>query len=114
MSTPSLPSDPGRFPTTRMRRNRRAAWSRRLVAENSLSVDDLIWPVFVIHGEGKREPVASMPGVERLSVDLLVEAVAGAAGLGIPAVALFPKTDAKLKTDDAAEAFNADNLVCRA
>ncbi|MGC1272106.1 MAG: porphobilinogen synthase [Planctomycetaceae bacterium] len=114
MTASRLPPDPGRFPSTRLRRNRRAAWSRRLVAENVLTVDDLIWPVFVIDGQGNRESVASMPGVERLSVDLLVEAVGEAAGLGIPAIALFPKTDPKLKTDDAAEAFNADNLVCRA
>jgi len=113
MSAPRLPADPGRYPTTRLRRNRRTPWSRRLVAENSLSVSDLIWPAFVIDGQGRREAVASMPGVERLSVDLLVEAVSQAAGLGIPAVALFPKTDPKLKTEDAAEAFNGDNLVCR-
>jgi porphobilinogen synthase len=112
--TPRLPADPGRFPTTRLRRNRRTGWSRRLVAENALSANDLIWPVFVIDGQNRREPVASMPGVERLSVDLLVEAVGQAAGLGIPAVALFPKTDPSLKTDDAAEAFNPQNLVCRA
>jgi porphobilinogen synthase len=112
--TPRLPADPGRFPTTRLRRNRRTGWSRRLVAENALSANDLIWPVFVIDGQNRREPVASMPGVERLSVDLLVEAVGQAAGLGIPAVALFPKTEPSLKTDDAAEAFNPQNLVCRA
>ena len=79
-----------------------------------LTAADLIWPAFVIDGDGKREPVASMPGVERLSVDRLVEAVGLAADLGIPAVALFPKTDPALKTEDAAEAFNSENLVCRA
>jgi porphobilinogen synthase len=109
-----MPFQPGKFPSTRLRRNRRTAWSRRLVAENVLTVEDLIWPVFVIDGQGSREAVDSMPGVDRLSVDLLVEAVREAADLGIPAIALFPKTDPVLKTDDAAEAFNADNLVCRA
>jgi porphobilinogen synthase len=112
MTVPRLPSDPGRFPSTRMRRNRRAAWSRRLVAENRLSVDDLIWPVFVHDGTGKRTPVPSMPGVERLSVDLLPAAVSEAAELGIPAVALFPATDPAKKSPDGDEALNPDNLVC--
>ncbi|QDT63168.1 porphobilinogen synthase [Calycomorphotria hydatis] len=102
------------FPTTRLRRNRRHDWSRRLVSETSLSVNDLILPLFVLEGKGERETIPSMPGVERLSVDLLVETVGEAAELGIPAIALFPKTDPSLKTDDAAEAFNSDNLVCRA
>ena len=109
-----LPADPGRYPTTRPRRNRRTAWGRALVREHALTPADLIWPVFVIEGNGRREPVGSMPGVDRLSVDLLPEAVGAAADLGIPAVALFPRTDPSLKTDDAAEAFNPDNLVCRA
>ena len=104
----------GSYPAVRMRRNRRTCWSRRLVAETSLAVDDLIWPLFVIEGTGKREPVASMPGVERRSVDLIVEAARGAEELGIPAVALFPNTDPKLRTEDAREALNPDNLVCRA
>ena len=86
----------GRYPTTRLRRNRREDWSRRLVAEHRLSVDDLIWPVFV------------------LSVDLFVEAVKEARDLGIPAVAIFPETDPAAKTPDAREAYNPDNLVCRA
>ncbi|HXF53714.1 MAG TPA: porphobilinogen synthase [Hyphomicrobiaceae bacterium] len=102
------------FPATRMRRNRRAPWSRRLVAEHRLSTADLIWPIFVIEGTNKRVPVESMPGVERLSIDLVVEAAAEATRLGIPAVALFPYTDPALRTDDAREAFNPDNLVCRA
>jgi porphobilinogen synthase len=84
-----------------------------LVAENQLSVDDLIWPVFVHEGDNLRTAVPSMPGVERLSVDLLVEAVAGAAELGIPAIAIFPMTDPAKKTPEADEAFNPDNLVCR-
>ena len=102
------------FPRTRMRRNRRDDWSRRLVAETRLSVDDLIWPLFVVEGSGVRQEVASMPGVFRLSIDLLAEAVREAAGLGIPAVAVFPSVDASLKTPDAAEALNPNNLVCRA
>ena len=97
-----------------MRRNRRHDWSRRLVAENRLSIDDLIWPVFVHDGDNRRAAIPSMPGVERLSIDLLVEAVGGAAELGIPAVALFPATDPAKKSEDAAEAVNPDNLVCRA
>jgi len=101
------------FPSTRMRRVRRHDWSRRLVAENQLSVNDLIWPVFVHEGDNKREAIPSMPGVERLSVDLLVDAVANAAELGIPAVALFPATDPAKKTSEAEEAFNPENLVCR-
>ena len=107
------PASPS-FPTTRMRRNRRTEWSRRLVAENMLTVDDLIWPLFVLEGEGVREPVASMPGVNRLSVDMAVDAAARAANLGIPVIALFPQTAIALKTADAREALNPDNLVCRA
>lgn len=102
------------FPTTRMRRNRASPWSRRLVAENVLTPADLIWPVFVVDGKNQRVPVASMPGVERLSVDLIVSAAREAQTLGIPVIALFPFTDPKLRTEDACEAFNPDNLVCRA
>ena len=102
------------YPNTRMRRNRRHEWSRRLVRENQLSPADLIWPIFVREGENEREPVPSMPGVERLTVDLAVEAVGSAKQLGIPAVALFPATDPALKTPDAEEALNPENLVCRA
>ena len=97
-----------------MRRNRRAGWSRRLVAENRIDASDLIWPVFAVEGRGKREPVPSMPGVDRLSIDLLVEAVGEAAALGIPAVAVFPYIDPELKTPDAREAVNPENLICRA
>jgi porphobilinogen synthase len=104
----------GGYPLVRLRRNRRTSWSRRLVAEHTLSVDDLIWPLFVIEGKNAREAISSMPGVERLSVDLIVEAAREAASLGIPAVALFPCSDNQLRTEDAREAFNADNLVCRA
>jgi porphobilinogen synthase len=97
-----------------MRRVRRHDWSRRLVREKALSVNDLIWPVFVCEGQGEREQVASMPGVERLSIDLIVEAVSEAVALGIPAIALFPATQAKLKTAACEEAVNPENLVCRA
>jgi porphobilinogen synthase len=90
------------------------AWSRRLVAEHTLSPADLIWPIFLVEGEKTRIPVASMPGVERLSVDLAVKAAEEAVALGIPALALFPYTDPALRTDDAREAFNGRNLVCRA
>ena len=104
----------GKFPSTRLRRNRGDAFSRRLVAENKLSVDDLIWPIFIADGENRREQVASMPGVERLSIDMVPQAAAEAHRLGIPAIALFPYTDPALKTPDAKEALNSDNLVCRA
>lgn len=97
-----------------MRRLRRHDWSRRLVCENQLLVCDLIWPLFIREGNGEREPVASMPGVERLSIDLIVEAVGEAVQLGIPAVALFPATDPTLKTEGCEEAINSENLVCRA
>jgi porphobilinogen synthase len=104
----------GQYPQMRLRRLRRYDWSRRLVAETQLSVNDLIWPLFVHDGRNRRESVASMPDVERLSVDLLAETVGSAVELGIPAVALFPATDPAKKTPDAAEALNANNLVCQA
>jgi porphobilinogen synthase len=96
-----------------MRRLRRHDWTRRLVAENTLSAADLIWPIFVIEGENKREAIDSMPGVERLSWDLAVAAAKEAASLGIPVIALFPSTDPQLKTDDGREAFSSGNLICR-
>jgi porphobilinogen synthase len=102
------------FPATRMRRNRRTEWSRRMVREKTLTPNDLIWPLFVIEGKGAREPVASMPGVERLSIDLAAAAAKEAASLGIPAVALFPNVDGKLRSADARAAIDPDNLVCRA
>jgi porphobilinogen synthase len=105
---------PAAFPRTRLRRNRADAWTRRLVAENTLTVDDLIWPVFVIEGENRREPVASMPGVERLTIDLLCEAVVQAGSLGIPCIALFPVVGSDAKSEDAAEAYNPQNLMNRA
>ncbi|ABC22637.1 porphobilinogen synthase [Rhodospirillum rubrum] len=103
----------GSFPRTRLRRPRRDDWSRRLLAENTLTAADLIWPVFVIEGRSARQAVDSLPGVDRLSIDLLVEAAKEAFDLGIPAIALFPCVDPALKTPDAAEAANPDNLVCR-
>lgn len=110
------PTDPalGAFPTSRMRRNRSSDAARRLVAENRLSVDDLIWPVFVLEGKGERETVPSMPGVERLSIELLCAAAKEAEALGIPALAIFPVVDPAKKTDGAEEAWNKDNLMCRA
>ncbi|MFA6020227.1 MAG: porphobilinogen synthase [Rhodospirillales bacterium] len=109
-----MASFPGSFPSTRLRRLRKHPWSRKLVAEHVLTPADLIWPVFVIEGKDKQEPIASMPGVSRLSIDLLVKAAGEAKKLGIPAIAVFPKIDAKLKTPDGREAWNADNLICRA
>jgi len=100
--------------STRLRRNRKAGWSRRLVRESTLSVDDLIWPIFLREGEGVREPVASMPGVERLSVDEAVRAALQAAELGIPAIALFPFTEPWLRNEEGSEALSPENLVCRA
>jgi porphobilinogen synthase len=98
----------------RPRRNRKADWKRRLVQENVLTVDDLIWPLFLVDGSRVRAPVPSMPGVERLSVDEAVRDAERAAKLGIPCLALFPYTDPKLRDDDGSEALNPDNLVCRA
>ncbi len=104
----------GPFPITRLRRNRTDGWTRRLVAETRLSVDDLIWPVFVRPGAGEVEEVASMPGAERVTLDRLAAHVETAAQLRIPMVALFPATSAELKDADGTEATNPDNLVCQA
>lgn len=98
----------------RMRRLRQTDWSRRLVREARLTVDDLIWPIFVTDGTATRVPVASMPGVERLSVDEAVKDAREACELGIPAIALFPYTDPKLRDAEGSEALSPDNLVCRA
>ncbi len=102
------------YPALRPRRSRAHAWSRALVAETVLSPADLIWPLFVTGGKGTTEPIATMPGVSRLSVDLLGAAAKEAAALGIPALALFPNTPAAARSDDGAEALNPDNLMCRA
>ncbi len=100
--------------SVRPRRNRKADWTRRLVAENVLTADDLIWPLFLVDGSKMRVAVPSMPGVERLSVDEAVRDAERAATLGIPCLALFPYTDPKLRDQDGTEALNPDNLVCRA
>ncbi|MBI0536528.1 porphobilinogen synthase [Roseomonas sp. KE2513] len=102
------------FPIARPRRNRLDDPTRRLVAQNRLSVDDLIWPIFVVEGEGQQQPVPSMPGVFRVSLDRLSDHVGPAAALGIPAVALFPATPADKKDAEGTEAKNPDNLMCRA
>ncbi|WP_136682748.1 porphobilinogen synthase [Falsirhodobacter xinxiangensis] len=102
------------FPATRFRRNRRTDALRRLTQENTLSVNDLIWPVFVRAGEGIEEPVASMPGVFRRSVDLIAKAAVEAEAMGIPAICVFPYTDQSLRSEDCAEAWNPDNLSNRA
>ena len=102
------------FPAARLRRTRQSAALRGMVRENTLTPDDLIWPVFVRDGEGVEEPVSSMPGVVRRSVDKIAEAAVEAQALGIPAICLFPYTDASLKTEDCAEAWNMDNLSNRA
>jgi porphobilinogen synthase len=100
--------------TTRPRRNRKAEWARRMVRENVLTTDDLIWPLFLVDGSRTRVPVASMPGVERLSVDEAVRDAERAAKLAIPCLALFPYTDPQRRDEDGSEALNPDNLVCRA
>jgi porphobilinogen synthase len=100
--------------THRPRRLRRHPWLRDLVRENALTASDLIWPVFVLEGEGRREPVASLPGVDRLSIDLLVEAAGEARALGVRAMALFPVTDPALKDPRGTLALDGSNLACRA
>ncbi|WMT90785.1 porphobilinogen synthase [Pelagibacterium sp. H642] len=98
----------------RLRRPRMAGWSRDLVRETTLGPHDFIWPLFVVEGQNERQPVTTMPGVERLSIDLAVEAAKAARAEGIPALALFPNTDPSKRTEDGREATNRDNLVCRA
>ncbi len=102
------------YPATRPRRNRKSDWTRRLTAENVLTTDDLIWPLFVIDGDNRRAEVATMPGVSRLSVDLAVETAAEAADLGIPVIALFPYTEPGLRDERGSEGLNPQNLVCAA
>ena len=115
-----MPKAPRSEPTPRLdlairpRRNRKAEWARRLVSENVLTTNDLIWPLFLIDGDKRRVPVAAMPGVERLSVDQAVYEAERAAKLQIPAIAFFPYTDPALKDEQGSEAFNEHNLVCRA
>ena len=102
------------FPNTRMRRNRRADFSRRLLRETTLTANDLIYPMFVVDGSSVRQPVDSMPGIDRLSIDQLVQEAEAAAQLGIPAVAIFPNVEDALKTADGREAANTDGLIPRA
>lgn len=111
--TKSAPPSPA-FPATRMRRNRATDWSRRLVAENTLSVNDLIWPLFLVEGNGKREAVPTMPGVSRLSVDAAVAAAKEAEALGIPVIALFPYTPLEKRDPLGLLATDPNNLVCTA
>jgi len=102
------------YPLIRMRRTRQAGWSRALHAETILTAQDLIWPLFVTEGSGREDPVASLPGVSRWSVDLVVDRAREARSLGIPCVALFPNTQADRRSEDGREALNPDNLMCRA
>ncbi|HET7709924.1 MAG TPA: porphobilinogen synthase [Sphingomicrobium sp.] len=102
------------FPSLRMRRGRSSGWMRRLLAEHRLYPSDLIWPLFVCNGKECEEPIASLPGVSRWSVDRLAEKAREAAAVGIPCVALFPNTPRDLRSEDAGEALNPDNLICRA
>ncbi len=104
---------PGSFPTTRMRRLRQAPWLRSMVREHAVSVSNLVWPVFIREGRDVREPIDSMPGIERVSIDVLVEAAREARDLGIPSIALFPHPCREVKSADGREAVNPDNLVCR-
>ncbi|MGH6988307.1 MAG: porphobilinogen synthase [Stellaceae bacterium] len=112
MSEPHQPL--GAFPRIRMRRNRRRDWSRRLVAENTLSPADLIWPVFIQEGRAARTPIPSMPGIDRLSIPALADEAGHAKALGIPLIAIFPATPAERKSAGGEEAVNPENLVCRA
>jgi porphobilinogen synthase len=104
----------GRYPNTRLRRTRASAWSRSLFRENLLTPADLIWPLFITEGQGVEEPISSLPGVSRWSIDGIIARAKEAASLGVPVVALFPNTQADRRSDDGAEALNPDNLMCRA
>src|SRR3984893_4547750 len=110
---PAALASPALDLVTRPRRNRKAEWARRLVRENVLTTDDLIWPLFVVDGHNTRAAVASMPGVERLSVDQAVRDAERAVKLNIPCIALFPYTEPSLRDEHGSEALNSDNLVCK-
>ena len=112
--TPPMTGGAGQFPLVRPRRLRENAWIRSLVRETNLTVDDLIWPIFINPGKGTREAVSSLPGVERVTVDLAVQDAERAAKLGIPCLALFPNTPAHLRDPEGSEALHRDNLVCQA
>ena len=109
-----MPNQPAPYPASRFRRLRKNPTRRKLVRENRLATDDLIWPVFIQEGQDTATKISSMPGVHRLTLDLLVNAARDAAALGIPAICLFPYIDQSLKTEDCADAWNPDNLVNRA
>ena len=102
------------YPNTRLRRSRATSWSRDMVRENTLTPADLIWPLFVTSGEGVEEPIVTLPGVSRWSVDGIVERAGEAIALGIPCIALFPNTPSDRRSDNGAEASNPDNLMCQA
>jgi porphobilinogen synthase len=102
------------YPNSRLRRTRANRWSRDMVRENTLTAADLIWPLFVTSGDGVEEPIASLPGVSRWSVDRIVERAGEAIALGIPCIALFPNTPADRRSESGDEAFNPDNLMCQA
>ena len=101
------------YPLNRMRRNRQSQWSRRLVCENNLSISDLILPVFVMEGKNKAEPIKSLPGVNRLTIDRIISVAKESEDVGLPLLAIFPVIDSSLKTDYAEESYRANNLVCR-
>ena len=101
------------YPATRLRRLRQADWSRRLTQETMLTVDDLIWPLFVVDGDGTSQPIEAMPGIERLPLRQVLLACEEASRLGIPVISLFPYTDNELRSEDGAEAVNPENLICR-
>ncbi|MCL6729595.1 porphobilinogen synthase [Sphingomonas hankyongi] len=102
------------YPYLRMRRGRVAPWMRDMIAEHRLHPSDLIWPIFICEGKGQEEPIGSLPGVSRWSIDHLGKRARQAADLGIPCIALFPNTPNELRTDDAREALNRENLICKA
>lgn len=114
VARPGAPASPALDLTVRPRRNRKAEWARRMVRENVLTTDDLIWPLFLIDGNNKREAIASMPGVDRLSIDQAVREAERAMKLTIPCIALFPYTDPSLRDEEGSEATNPNNLVCQA
>ena len=103
----------GSFPKTRLRRNRKADWSRRLVRENTLSSNDLIWPIFIREGKNIKEPIKTMPGVYRYSLDKIEKLVERAIRNKIPMIALFPNTPLQKKNNSGSEALNKNNLVCK-
>ena len=104
----------GKFPSTRLRRNRKKDWTRRLVAENNLSTNDLIWPIFIREGKNIKEPIKSLPGVYRYSIDKLEKLVESALDKSIPMIALFPFTEKSKKNVNGTEALNKNNLICKA